>query len=249
MHPHPSWLYWLDTCNSTNTWAADHLDRLQNGDVIYTQHQTAGRGQHDRSWHSPPGVLTTSFIIDLPIAHLQGFSLSIGLALITAIEQQIPELQAQLQIKWPNDIWLHRKKLAGILCESRCRGDQARVIVGIGLNCTVDFAAAGFETSTIGYPISLHEVVDHIPEHLSLIQQIRHEIFIIVDQIIKLGFASLNPKLVHRDGLITRTITLQLEQKCLTGKGCGINHQGSLQLQTADGILHQINNGRVLSWD
>ena len=60
----PPWLHWLAQTPSTNSWALAHAAELQHGDVVFTPQQTAGRGQGDRVWYSPPGVLTASFVLD-----------------------------------------------------------------------------------------------------------------------------------------------------------------------------------------
>jgi BirA family transcriptional regulator, biotin operon repressor / biotin---[acetyl-CoA-carboxylase] ligase len=127
----PAWLHWLDQTPSTNSWSIEHLSQLQHGDVVFTPQQTAGRGQFDRIWHSPPGVLTASFILDgLDPSQQSGLSLAVGLAVIYAIEDLAISCQNCLQLKWPNDIWYDQRKLAGILCEV----SKDRLIVGIGCN-------------------------------------------------------------------------------------------------------------------
>ncbi|MGL5058986.1 MAG: biotin--[acetyl-CoA-carboxylase] ligase, partial [Microcoleus sp.] len=110
----PQWLHWLDSCPSTNTWAIDRASQLDRGSAVFTRNQTGGRGQYGRIWHSPPGVFTASFILDLPNSNLlSGLSLAVGLAVIYAIEDLVPDCRDKLQLKWPNDISIDRQKLAG----------------------------------------------------------------------------------------------------------------------------------------
>jgi BirA family transcriptional regulator, biotin operon repressor / biotin---[acetyl-CoA-carboxylase] ligase len=67
------WLYYLKSCDSTNTWALNRLDDLPPGAVIFTHQQTAGRGQHGRNWYAPPGTITASFILkQIPNRQLAG---------------------------------------------------------------------------------------------------------------------------------------------------------------------------------
>jgi BirA family transcriptional regulator, biotin operon repressor / biotin---[acetyl-CoA-carboxylase] ligase len=156
----PSWLHWLPETPSTNTWAIEHAAQLQHGDVVFTPKQTAGRGQFDRVWQSPPGVLTASFILDeVP---LTGLSLAVGLAVIYAIEDLINSPNI-LQIKWPNDIWHQQQKLAGILCEVH----KTRVVVGIGCNLQVDLPAA------LSNAISLHQLHALEISELAMLTSIR----------------------------------------------------------------------------
>ena len=171
----PAWLHWLDTCPSTNTWAIAHRSSLQHGDVVFTPQQTAGRGQHGRVWHAPPGVLTASFILEhVPVAQMPVISLGAGLSVIYAVEDLLPTLQGTLRLKWSNDVLLNGRKLAGILCEATANGSRGRVIVGIGLNHCVDFAQAGLDENAIGQAVSLHQVVPIVPELLLLLERLRH---------------------------------------------------------------------------
>lgn len=136
MTPHPSWLIDLPTCPSTNTWALERLDALATGAVVWTEEQTAGRGRTG-AWHSPPGVLTASFVVAAPAGgRLDDARLSLvaGLAVAYAVEDAAPGLAVAggAWIKWPNDVLIGEAKLAGVLIERPASGDRA--VVGIGLN-------------------------------------------------------------------------------------------------------------------
>lgn len=260
---HPDWLHPLERCSSTNTWAIDHAAQLQHGDVIFTRQQTAGRGQQGRVWYAPAGVLTASFVMDrLPLNRLSGFSLAAGIAVIRAVEEVLPSLQNVLQIKWPNDVLINHRKLAGILCEATTRSHAAhsRVIVGVGLNRAVDFAQAGLDQATIGNAISLHEVAPP-PDELPLLERLRYHLLQVSEQLsggnirtnntgntsnrTKAGFTEFLPELRQRDALLGRMITLQQANTNLSGQAAGIDAEGRLILQLADRQA-QVTSGHVL---
>jgi BirA family transcriptional regulator, biotin operon repressor / biotin---[acetyl-CoA-carboxylase] ligase len=238
----PPWLHWLDKTPSTNSWSIEHLSQLQHGDVVFTPHQTAGRGQFDRVWHSPPGVLTASFILDdLDPSKQSGLSLAVGLAVIYAIEDLAIACQNCLQLKWPNDIWYEQRKLAGILCEV----SKDRLIVGIGCNLRVDFSATGLSDQITGNPISLHQIHAPIIQEIDLLERLRHYLLETAGILQHQGLEPLLPALRQRDGLLDRSISLELPNKTIHGTGAGINHLGHLQIRT---IIHQIQTfaaGRV----
>jgi BirA family biotin operon repressor/biotin-[acetyl-CoA-carboxylase] ligase len=100
------------------------------GDWLVTLEQVAGRGRQGRTWVPSPGNFYGSTLVDLrpgdPPA--QVLSLVAGLALVEAIEVAAPG--HGLMLKWPNDVMLHGKKLAGILLERSGK----RVVVGFGVN-------------------------------------------------------------------------------------------------------------------
>ncbi len=249
------WLHWLDTCPSTNTWAIAHLATLQHGDVVFTPQQTAGRGQHGRVWHSPPGVLTASVVLDrIPVVHLPVLSLGAGLAVIYAIEDCLPALQGVLRLKWANDILLDGRKLAGILCETSANGGVGRVVVGIGLNRCVDFNQAGLDENAIGRAISLHGVSADVPEPIVLLERLRHYLLQTA------GLLQLEPENIHqpagltaflpalrsRDALVGHPITVVLGNEQVKGQAAGISDRGHLLLQLPDGEVRSFVSGHIL---
>jgi BirA family transcriptional regulator, biotin operon repressor / biotin---[acetyl-CoA-carboxylase] ligase len=229
MSPHPPWLHWLETVPSTNSWAIDHPQQLQHGDVVFTPRQTAGRGQFDRVWQAPPGVVTVSFVLDgWSEGKSLGFSLGAGLAIIYGIEDLLktPNL---LQLKWPNDVWHQGRKLAGILCEQRGQ----RLIVGVGCNRQVDFTAAQIS----GNPVSLHQISTPPPTDLELVTAFRHYLLEAAALVQDRGLEKLLPALGERDALRGRSLKLaQSDGSIIEGIGAGINGNGRLQIQTGEKI-------------
>ncbi|XGV99583.1 MAG: biotin--[acetyl-CoA-carboxylase] ligase [Leptolyngbya sp. BL-A-14] len=251
----PAWLHWLDTCTSTNTWAIAHLAKLHNGDVVFTPQQTAGRGQHGRTWHSPEGVLTASVVLEnIPVAQLPVVSLGAGLAVIYAVEDLLPALQDALQLKWSNDVLLEGRKLAGILCEASAQGNRSRVVVGVGLNRQVDFEQAGLDESTIGQAISLHEVSPTIPDPLLLLERLRRYLLqtagllqaTVDDPCVSPGLNAMLPALRSRDALLNQTITVVLNGEHIVGKAIGISDRGHLLLQLPAGEVRSFVSGHIL---
>ena len=252
--PLPTWLHWLETCPSTNTWAIAHRSKLQHGDVVFTPHQTAGRGQHGRVWYAPPGVLTASFILEhIPAAQLPIVSLGAGLSVIYAVEDRLPALQDRLRLKWSNDVLLDGRKLAGILCEATASGSMGRVIVGIGLNCCVDFEQAGLHSDAIGQAISLHQVVSIVPEPLLLLERLRHYLLQTAGLLKaehsadeSAGLTALLPALRSRDALLGHAITVETGSEAVAGKAMGINDRGHLLLQLSNGEVRSFVSGHIL---
>lgn len=246
----PDWLHWLETCPSTNTWAIAHTQVLRDGDVVFTPHQTAGRGRQGRTWHSPQGVLTASFILDRVLPAYQPLlSLAAGLAVLYAVEDLLPACQSQLQIKWPNDVLLQGRKLAGILCETATALPAERVVVGIGLNRCADLKAMAQHPGGSLQPISLHEVVATVPEPLPLLERLRHYLREAVGFLhpkAASNFAALLPALRARDALMGQSILLDLGGEQLLGRAAGISDRGYLQLELPDGSHRDIATGHVL---
>ena len=131
----PFRLHWFPRLRSTN----DHATVLRKrGElfapaIILTGHQIAGRGRGANSWWSTPGVLTVTFVlpIDERFAPHQ-LPLLAGLAVRDATAAILPG--APVKLKWPNDLLIENRKLAGLLCERVHKAD----LIGLGMNVNVD---------------------------------------------------------------------------------------------------------------
>ena len=130
---------WVEQTHSTNDLAKQwlHEEKILPGQVLVAKHQLSGRGQHENKWESSPGKnLLCTYIIDtqkLPIEHQPLFNMAIACAVRKTIQDFIP--QHQVMIKWPNDIIVQNKKIAGILIENSLLGsDWHHSFVGIGIN-------------------------------------------------------------------------------------------------------------------
>lgn len=106
------------------------------GHVVLADTQTKGRGAHGRSWVSPPGLDLYFSIVTRPRiepAAIALVTLATGLGVADAVAELLPE--RPVQVKWPNDVWVARRKCAGILVESRTVGSEIdSLIIGVGLN-------------------------------------------------------------------------------------------------------------------
>lgn len=101
--------------------------------AVVARRQRFGVGQQGRAWHSPPGGLWIS--VALPWAPDLPGSAALGLAAAVGLAQQLEELGVAVQLKWPNDLLVGGRKLAGLLPRLRLRGATIRwAQVGVGLN-------------------------------------------------------------------------------------------------------------------
>lgn len=135
MIPHPHTLIEFDTLPSTNEWAKAHLDTFSREGLtlISAASQTAGRGRFGRTWFSPPHLnLYATFCFFIEPEKEDSLALTHVLALCVA---KLLENEGLLPtLKWPNDILIKGKKIAGILCETLKHGDKLAIVIGLGLN-------------------------------------------------------------------------------------------------------------------
>ena len=127
-------LIWLSEVDSTNTYCKKHFAELQDGAVVCTDNQTAGRGRLGRDWINAAGQgLYYTLVIKRPLAQPSTLPLLSSMAVRAAVKVCFGR---DTRVKWPNDLLLNGKKLVGILCEGIAprAGAEGGIICGIGVN-------------------------------------------------------------------------------------------------------------------
>lgn len=215
----------LPEIDSTNT---ELMRRARAGRMepvlLVAERQTAGRGRMGRDWSSDTqaGGTTLTFSLGVPLEPVgwSGLSLAVGLSVAHS-------LHPQLRLKWPNDVWLHDRKLAGILIETASVGPARYVVIGIGINIVAP-DATGLRT----VPAGLREVLPAVQapdvlEHLML------PLVQAVQRFAVQGFAPLVPAFAARDVLQGRVVVCS---DGLTGMASGVDASGALLVHTASGV-------------
>lgn len=127
--------YHFESLPSTNDWAKKHLETFDPDSMtlVTADVQTAGRGQYGRKWSSPKELnLYASFCFFIDENQQDPLSLTHVFAI--SVADLLKKHQVECQIKWPNDVMVKRKKIAGILCETEKFSSRFGVIIGVGLN-------------------------------------------------------------------------------------------------------------------
>ena len=141
----------LPAADSTNAWAKANLDRFGPVGAVYTTNQTAGRGRLGRAWANAAGrALYYTAVLRRPLADPAALPLYASLALSRVLGARYG---IAARVKWPNDLLLGGKKIAGILCESVADGRGRAILCGIGVNLAQE--AAMFEAAGLPHATSL----------------------------------------------------------------------------------------------
>ncbi|WP_454762541.1 biotin--[acetyl-CoA-carboxylase] ligase [Cupriavidus campinensis] len=210
--------------------------------------QTAGRGRQGRPWQGQAG-LTFSVAMPLPLApaRLSGLSLAVGLSVAEALEDLDPALGRRVGLKWPNDLQIDGRKLAGILIES-VPGSVPGVIwavIGIGLNLVRD---ARMEAA-LGRPLA--GVSEGLPgfdaarDPTRILGAVLNRLAAMRMEFLAEGFAPMAPRWSARDAFRDEPVRL-LHDGALQAEGLarGVDADGHLLLETATG-LQRIASGEV----
>lgn len=124
----------VDTAASTNALAVRRAhEGAADGLVVVADHQTAGRGRLDRTWETPPGTALTFSMVLRPVVPTRSWP---WLPLLTgyAVGKALKAQGYDAGVKWPNDVLIGDKKVAGILIERIETGQGPAAVVGVGLN-------------------------------------------------------------------------------------------------------------------
>ncbi len=216
----------LDSVDSTNNYTATLTNgNVPEGTVVITREQTAGRGQRANSWVSESGKnLTVTYVLRpkfLRISDQFILNKAIALAVNKAIQHFVPH--KDVQIKWPNDIFLQNKKVAGILLETSMQGGHiVSCLAGIGINVNQQHfqANSGNPISLIevlGKELNLDDLLDVLSEYLEVFYlQLKSGKFGSID-------ASYNNLLWKKDEMHTfyqEGIPFNAKVKCVDEQGC-----------------------------
>ena len=128
----------FETLDSTNKYLENiDISGIDEGYIVQTNRQTGGVGQQENRWESEPNKnLTLSLLLKptfLPIADRYMITKAISIAITEFLKQEIPD--KTISIKWPNDIYVDKNKICGILISNKFRGSTFKsTIIGIGFN-------------------------------------------------------------------------------------------------------------------
>lgn len=214
--------------------------------LVLADRQTGGRGRGSNQWWAAEGSLTFSMILDaraIGIAPKKwpNLSLSTGLAICEALEDQVPG--GDFGVKWPNDVYCSGRKLGGILIESPSAA-AGRVVVGIGVNVNNSLAAAPSDLQ-IG-ATSLFDYLQRPLDTTAILLAILGRISERWRELGRVGFAPQAGAFRRRCILDGSAIQVATGPRVITGRCQGIDERGSLVLQTENG-REQIASGSVVS--
>jgi BirA family biotin operon repressor/biotin-[acetyl-CoA-carboxylase] ligase len=219
--------YRLAEVDSTNEYIKGILKDAPEGTVVLADVQTAGKGRKGRNWYSPEGGLWMSILLD----HCDNCLMPLTAAV--AVSEAFQQYDIRLGIKWPNDLLLNNKKVAGILTEII----DDRAILGIGINLHVrDFPVdLAKKASSILVETKMH--LDRQTVYQDVCYSVdKHYHFLKEDKI-----DELLEKWRAYSIMIGRDIRIELPDRVVIGRVLDVDRQGALMVLRADyGIEHII---------
>lgn len=215
------------------------------GTVVIADLQTAGKGRLGRVWLSPPGVnLYCSVVLRpaiSPVAACQLTFLS-----VVAVARAIEKCTALApQIKWPNDILIGGKKVAGLLNEMSAETEKVNfVVLGIGVNLNMELSQLG-ETQLRHPATSLYEAGGVRVDRLGFTRTLLTELDDLYDRFLAEGEAPVRAEWLERSAIRGRRVRVQCGERDFTGEVQGIDPFGALLVLQADGTRETVLSGDV----
>jgi len=240
-------IFYFPELKSTNIIAKEkalhRAEGINEGTLIITERQSAGKGRLGREWFSPAGGIWLSIILypQLPPFSISRITLMTAVAVVKAIKMCT---QIEPQIKWPNDILINEKKVCGILTEMIAELDIINwVVVGIGINVNVDHQK--FPEDIQANTISLKEVSGKEVLRVKLAQTFLQEFEKYYDKLRRKEFSSILKEWKLYSHTLGRKIRVDMGERIITGEAVDINEEGALVLKKEDGERVEIISGTV----
>jgi len=227
---------------STNQHLLDKAALLHKGHSCFAEYQTAGRGRRGKKWVSPYGshlYTSTYWSLDAGIQAASGLSLVIGIA----VARTLTELGiANTQLKWPNDVYVDGKKIAGVLVEIiATAGGECHLVIGLGLNVNMPLQA-GLEIDQAWTDIN-QQLQQPLDRNALATRYLTHLIKLLTDFEL-FGFGHFVQEWNSCDAFRDSPVVLTIGNKQKHGIAKGIDQSGALLLEI-DGVISPHVGGEV----
>jgi len=222
-------VYYFDTIDTTQNFAIKIASKSnENGTVVISKKQTGGRGRMKRKWKSPAGGIWMSIIIHpkFDVSYATLVPIATSLALCIAIEKI---LKIKPELKWPNDVTLKGKKIAGVLIDTSIVSNEIEnMVLGIGIN----FKIKPHElTNAIKKTQNFYGVATLVKKNekaLPLVHQFLYELENVFQLINSRRIKKIKSEWTKRSSTIGRNVSIITSEGNVSGKAVKIDSDGAL---------------------
>ena len=222
-------IYYFDSIDSTQNFAIKIAsNNNENGTIVISKKQTGGRGRMKRKWKSPLGGIWMSIVIhpEFDISYTTLVPIATSLALSIAIEKI---LKIKPELKWPNDITLKGKKVAGILLDASIVSNKIEnMVLGIGINFKIKPTELA---NTIKKTPNFYGVTTLVKKNespLPLVQQFLYELESVLQLLNSKHAKKIKDEWTKRTSTIGRNVSIITNSGIITGKASKIDNDGAL---------------------
>ena len=230
------YIFIKDSTESTNDNAKEHLKTQKNLFSIHlAEQQISGRGRNNRKWVSPHGkniYLSLGWKSRLLHSQLEGLSLAVATSLVSSLKEFT---SSDLKIKWPNDLFINKKKISGILIETTDSEDGLDIVIGIGINVHMDESEGSEIDQSWG---NLEENPSYKLDRNEIIVRIVSEMYKLFKGYPNSGFKKYHHVFETYNLLKDKLCKVETDKETYEGKVLGVNEVGELLLEKNGEIQH-----------
>jgi BirA family transcriptional regulator, biotin operon repressor / biotin---[acetyl-CoA-carboxylase] ligase len=232
----------FESLPSTNQWAMENIGTIGHGDVVWASIQTAGKGRFDRKWISPENrCLTISVIIKSNPAY-EALITIIAQITALAVTSTLERFSIPAMVKWPNDVMVNGRKIAGILAE--LDSNNGFVVLGIGLN--INMTANDFKAINLIYPATSMKIeTNHHYDVRQVLKLLLVELENIINSVTSKNVMFPVETWSKKDYLKDQLISIQISDTTISGQYTGLDKSGRLRLVDNSGREHLFWSGDV----
>ena len=226
-------IYYFNTIDTTQNFAMKIASKKnENGSIVISKKQTGGRGRMKRKWKSPVGGIWMSVIIhpEFDVTYTTLIPIATSLALCIAIEKT---LKINTKLKWPNDITLKGKKVAGVLTDASIISNQIEsVVLGIGINFKIN--PNELENSIKKTPnfYGVTTLVKKNESMVPLIKQFLYELENVLKLINSVQIKKIRNEWTKRSSTIGKNISIVTNDGHIRGRALKIDNDGGLVISS-----------------
>lgn len=220
----------LKEVNSTNLFAKENLSEIEDKTVIIADRQTSGRGRFNRTWIDLGDDNIFATIVLKPSNTFESTYTNLTQYLSVVICKTMEEYGVETSIKWPNDVLINGKKIAGILSETVVQGAKFKgMMLGFGINLNADKKSLSEIKDKDATALNL-ETTKYIDKE-EFLNKLLNRFFDKYDEFLKTGFAMIKDDYISRACFLNQDISVQIfnEKKC--GYAKLINNSGELVIE------------------
>lgn len=191
--------------DSTNTWALEHFEELDDSTIVLAESQTNGRGRFSRKWVSEDCEnIYLSFVLK---PEKQDFAVNFTQYLSVVTAKIINQYGVRSEIKWPNDVLLNGAKVSGILCEAWRKQNLTKgFVLGVGINLNMQESVLG----EIERPATSLNIVTGIDVHREeFLEKLVEEFFLNYENILEHGFSFIKKDYLDLINFMGKTVKIQ----------------------------------------
>ncbi len=236
---------YLESVDSTNKYAKEHLSQLEDKTIIYTSNQTAGRGRMERKWDFVGEENIYATIILKPTDEMKEVYSNLTQYLCVVLVEVLEEYNIYPpKIKWPNDIRINGKKISGILAEAVFDKDKLQGLIlgfGVNLNCKEEAITSINQAAT-----SLNIETGMEIDREIFLKKVLDKFCLRYDKFIEEGFLLIREDYIRRAEFLNKEVTVRVFDKEIQGVAKDVTENGALKLLDKNNYEHILLIGDIL---